>query len=465
MHKWTLIIFSFVLFSCSVPADETIDGILKVPENRENPNSRTLNLVYKVLKAKDTTSGKTPILFLQGGAGIPTLFMETFWENHPLRNERDIVLMDQRGTGLSEANCIQVGSSMFAILREDLEPEGEIKAMASILSKCKATMKPKGVDLAGYSSKENAADFEDLRKVLGYKKWNLFGGSYGSRSGLTIIRDFPNSVRSAVFTGIFAPETDLMNGLIQNFENSLFSVLERCENKEVCNNRYPNLKNRLLKTLKKMKTEPLRFDYKGKPLVLNVQDALALIHLSLYDRKSIGKIPLLIEALENHQPKPLRNAIEVLEYMSNFLNWPVNFSLMAYEEFPFYDATAMEKATKQSILIEFESASFSLSNELLDNWHTYRATIFEDLPVVSEIPTLMASGSLDPVTPVSNATVALEHLKNGYGIVFPDEGHNILNPCFFQIAKDFFNDPSQKPNTDCSLKRNPIEWNLSNPIH
>lgn len=279
MRKWTLIIFSLLLCNCSEPVYETIDGILQVPENRENPNSRTLNLVYKVLKAKDTSSNKEPILFLQGGAGLPTLFMETFWENHPLRNDRDIVLMDQRGTGLSEANCIQVGSSMFSIFRKDLNSEGLIKAMEPILSECKETMKQKGVDLAGYSSKENAADFEDLRKVLGYKKWNLYGGSYGSRSGFTILRDFPNSVRSAVFTGILAPETNLMNEVVQNFENSLFSVLERCENNEVCNNRYPNLKNRLLITLEKMKTEPLRFDYKGKPFVLNVQDALELIHL------------------------------------------------------------------------------------------------------------------------------------------------------------------------------------------
>lgn len=136
---------------------------------------------------------------------------------------------------------------------------------------------------------------------------------------------------------------------------------------------------------------------------------------------------------------------------------------MAYEEFPFNDAAAIEKAMKQSVLIEFESASFSLSTELLDNWHPHRATSFEDLPVVSEIPTLMASGGLDPITPVSNAAVALEHLKNGYGIVFPDESHDLFNPCFFQIAEEFFNDPSSKPDIECSVVKNPIEWNLTKP--
>jgi len=465
LRNWILLLFSALLCACTTTPDYvTIDGILEVPENRGNPNSRTLKLVYKVLKAKDTTSGKAPILFLQGGAGLPTLFMETFWENHPLRKERDIVLMDQRGTGASQANCTDLGKAMFTIMRKNLDQEAEIKALDSLLSKCKEALKQKEIDLAGYTSKANAADFEDLRKALGYDKWNLFGGSYGSRSGFTIMRDFPKSVRSAVFTGIFAPETDLMNGYIQNFENSFFSVLERCEKDEDCNSRYPNLKERFSKTLKKLRTAPLHLNYKGNLFVLNAQDAFVLIHLSLYDRQSIVNIPQLIEAFENGEPEPVRNVLKGVEYLHDFLNFSVHYSLMAYEELPFYDAAAKQKSLNLAILLKIKQNYFFSGTELMSNWHKYRATDFEDQPVVSEIPTLMASGGLDPVTPVSNANVALKHLENGYGIEFPDEGHNIINPCFFQIAEDFFNDPSHKPNIDCSLERKPIEWNLSNPL-
>jgi hypothetical protein len=85
MRRWTLIIFSILLCTCLAPTYETVDGILKVPENRENPNSLTLNLVYKVLKVRKLDSLKAPILYLQGGPGAPTLVMEEFWKNHPLR--------------------------------------------------------------------------------------------------------------------------------------------------------------------------------------------------------------------------------------------------------------------------------------------------------------------------------------------------------------------------------------------
>lgn len=465
MLRWTLIIFSFLLCACSEPVYETIDGILEVPENRVNPNSRTLNLVYKILKAKKADALKAPIVLLQGGPGGETLTMESFWENHPLRDDRDIVLMDQRGTGASEANCTKIGEAMFAVLRQDLNQEAAIKALDIILSKCKKTMKSDGVDLAGYNSKENAADFEDLRKALGYDKWNLFGASYGSRLGLTIMRDFPNKVRSAVLTSILAPETDFFNTSLENLEKSLFSILELCEHNEDCNGQYPDLKKRLLQTLKELQTHPLHLDYEDKALVLNTQDALVLLFMNLYDRHSIGNIPLLIDALESGEPEPLRKAIKNIENIYNFINWSMNYSVMVYEELPFYDEVAMEKSAKQSIIIEFDSVSFDLSDKIVANWHSFRATDIENQPVISEIPTLMTSGGLDHVTPPSNATWALKHLKNGYGIVFPDEGHNIINPCFFQIAEDFLNDPSHKPNTDCSAISNPIEWNLSNPIH
>ena len=292
MRLWFIIILAILLYACdNTPKFKTIEGILEVPENRNNPESRILKLVYKVLKAKDTASDISPIVYLQGGPGASTLIMEKFWENHPLRESRDIVLMDQRGTGASEASCIDLGEAIITIVRRDLDYEDELQALDSIFQKCKLNLEQKEVDLAGYNSRENAADFEDLRKALGYDQLNLFGASYGTRLGLTIMRDFPNSVRSTIFIGVFPPESQLFGELIGNFENSLFEVLLRCEQNEECNSQYPNLKQRLIKTLVRLKSEPLRFDHNSKSFVLNQRDALLLLHQSLYDRYSIESIP------------------------------------------------------------------------------------------------------------------------------------------------------------------------------
>lgn len=462
---WPFLFFMTLFYSCSTtPQYVVIDGILEIPENRKNTNSRTLKLAYKVLKAKNADSKKAPIVFLQGGPGGATLIMEPFWENNPLRNDRDIILMDQRGTGISEANCIDMGKTMFSIARQDLDFEEEINAIKTILSECKETMKHDEVDLAGYTSAENAADFEDLRKTLGYKQWNLFGVSYGSRLGLTIIRDFPEGIQSAVLAGILAPETNYINNASGNFESSLFNILNRCKENKNCNDRYPNLKARLLKMLKKLQSEPLHFEYKEEPFILNSQDALAILFVSLYDRYSIGNIPLLIDAMENEEKQSLIEALKGIEYMYSLVNWPMNFSVMTYEEFPFYDEIALVESLKRSEALFNLPLSTNSGMELMNDWHAHRASELENQPVVSEIPTLMASGALDHITPSSNAVGALKHLKNGYELIFPDESHNLFNPCFFQITEDFFNDPFHTPDMQCSTTRHPIEWNLVSPV-
>jgi len=99
----------------------------------------------------------------------------------------------------------------------------------------------------------------------------------------------------------------------------------------------------------------------------------------------------------------------------------------------------------------------------LEYWHVHSAPDFENRAVISEIPTLMASGGLDPVTPVSNATEALRYLKNGYGVIYRDESHDFASPCFLQIVEDFMNNPFHKLYLECASVRIPIEWNLHEP--
>ncbi len=459
IRLWTVLILVVFFHSCNTTSpNEVIDGSLIVPENRLNPDSRTLKLSYKVLKAKKADSLKAPILYLQGGPGASTLIMEEYFKNHVLRNDRDIVLMDQRGTGASGANCIDMGKAIIAIARQDLGPKEEQLALDSIFNQCKEAVNQKGVDLAGYTSQENAADFEDLRKDLGYEQWNLFGASYGSRLGFTIMRDFPLSVRSSIFVGVFAPESQLSGETVLDFEKSLFEVLRRCEQSEKCNSRYPHLKNRLLKILKKLKYEPLHLEYDSQPFVLNRRDALLLLHHSLYSRQSIANIPKIIEAMEKGKLEPINNALQYIEFIYNLVNWPMNNSVMAYEELPFIDSLKIINAHGKSEL-RFDITTFEGFNSLSD-WHPFRASVLENQPVISDVPTLMVSGNLDPVTPISNSIEALKHLKNGYGVVFPDESHDLANPCFLKIAEDFLNNPFQKPDLDCSTIRQPIEWNL-----
>ena len=272
-------------------------GFLEVPENRQLKNGKTIRLAYTVLKATGDNPKKDPIVYLQGGPGGPTLVMANFWKNNDLRKDRDIVLMDQRGTGLSNAICADLGANLIEILAMDLSPEGEYLEMKKILQNCHKEAKSKKMDLSAYNSRENAADFESLRELLGYDQWNIYGGSYGSRLGLTIMRDFPNSVRSATLFGIFAPETDLYSHLVSNFKQALFGTFKECKSSPDCDKRYPNLNEEFAKVLTKLKNAPYVLDYNGRPWVMNTQDFLLVLHQMLYKKNTIGEIPSFIAAI------------------------------------------------------------------------------------------------------------------------------------------------------------------------
>lgn len=473
--KNLLLLLPFLLFTCCKESPEKFSegisgqlsktyediesGHLEVPENRNIKNSKKIKLAYTILRARSENPKKDPILYLQGGPGGPTQFMENFWRNNGLRYDRDIVLMDQRGTGSSNAICVDFGTKLIQILAMDLSPKGEYNEILGILDECKKEALEKETDLSGYNSRENAADFEGLRKKLGYGQWNLMGGSYGSRLGLTIMRDFPNSVRSSVLFGIFAPESDIYRNFISNFKQSLFRAFKECENDADCNQRYPDLKNRFFNTLGQLEKKPVVLQYNGKPFILNVQDVLLITHQLLYGRATIGLIPSFVQALNNKDEAVLRQALQPTVFTTSFINMAMYMSVMAYEELPFNGASDFLGDLKNNPEFGTGPAFFNSDAKILENWHSYRAEDLENMPVISDIPALIVNGHLDPITPTSNAVQVVKSLQNSYFLEFKREGHTLFNPCFFEICRAFLDNPKKQPDMTCSLKMPPIRWN------
>lgn len=436
-------------------------GFIEVPENRTLKNDKTIKLAYVVIKSRDSNSKKHPILYLQGGPGAPTLFMEQFWENNSLRNDRDIVLMDQRGTGLSNAICSDFGSKMLAVLAKNLSPEGEYQELRKLLKECKSIAIDRKIDLSAYNSKENAADFEDLRKHLGYEKWNVYGGSYGSRLALTIMRDFPETVRSGTIFGVFAPEVRLYDDLINNFEQSLFGVFQECNNDPDCNKRYPALKEEFFKALETLNKTPYEFDLNESSFILNSQDMLLVLHQMLYSRATIVQVPLFIKAVNEKNIDVIKRGLQPTINVSNLINFAMYMSMNANDELPFTSNRtkaffADVSSNPKKALIP---AYFASDIKLLEEWHPYRSPSIENEPVVSDIPTLIANGRFDPVTPPQNAILAAKSLSNSYYAEFKSDGHSFFNSCFFNISREFLDAPHKEPDFSCLNQNTNIRWN------
>lgn len=187
-------------------------GVLEVPEVRGADGGRLLEIRVAVLPADTPDPAPDPVVFLTGGPGQAALTDVSSWAGHPLRRSRDLVLVDQRGTGQS-ALCPDLLGETLAILAADLDPATDVAAHVAAAGRCRAALAARGVDPANWGSGPTADDMEDLRRALGLPAWNLAGVSYGTRLALTALERHPEGVRSLLLDGPYPPGVDLREGL------------------------------------------------------------------------------------------------------------------------------------------------------------------------------------------------------------------------------------------------------------
>ena len=428
---------------------------MEVPENRDKDNGRTIEIAYAVIKSKAYDTPADPVVYLMGGPGGSSLSGIRYWSNHAITEQRDFILVDQRGTGYSRPNlCPGIGEGTAQIMAEDLGPGEEYERLNEKAEACKALLTGEGIDLGAFNSKENAADLEDLRKHLGYEKWNLYGGSYGTRLALTMMRDYPAGIRSAILSGPFPPNANMYADLIPNFSHALSKFFEKCSADPACNKEYPKLEKDFKKIMGSLREAPLEVLYQGKPFVINAQDALLIIHQLMYSRVTIGEIPRFIRALKGKDQKDISRALRPVLQRAGAIDFGMYFSVQAYEELPFNGA-----AEYLGSLEAFEDfrpglAFFNSDIRILPDWHRSRADQIESLPVKSDIPTLILVGELDPVTPPSYAALTVSSLSNSYLYEFPMMSHNLFSYCPTQMLLAFLENPGKAPDPSC-LKRLP----------
>lgn len=473
MRLLIILAFGFLSISCSearqspfgacpIPGYENDDsvncGTIEVPENRNDPNSRKIQLAFMVLKARKANAEKDPIVYLTGGPGGATLIQAGVWANSPLRRDRDFVLVDQRGTGYSNAVCTDFGTHLLSVIAEDYDMEEEGKALRQIAAGCKAELRKKGVDQAGYNTIHNAQDLDDLRKALGYEKWNLFGGSYGARLALAYMRDFPGQTRTAVLSGLFPPQANLYGKFVSNFERSLSLMFDACEADGSCNRRYPDIRKTYFEVFNSLKQQPYTFNWGGEPFVLNAQDMLMLTHQLLYARQTYGQIPDLVMAIKEKDESVLQAAVQTLSGRAQIINFAMNWSFNAYDEIPFNGPADIRKDLEAHPELKPGPAFFMNDSDIVADWHPHRGAAYVNEPVKSDIPTLLANGNFDPVTPPDNARETLKTLTNAYYAEFPSDGHSVFGGCYFGMVQQFLDKPDKAPNMDCAAKPLRVNW-------
>jgi pimeloyl-ACP methyl ester carboxylesterase len=395
-------------------------GTLTVYENRETRQGRQIDLNIVVLPALSNDPKPDPFVFLAGGPGQGAAQMAK-----PLRElfrqiltDRDIVLVDQRGTGKSNPlNCI--------------DPDDSLKAWQEgddvTLERLKKCLTGYDADLRLYATPIAMDDLDDVRAYLGYDTINVYGGSYGTRAALVYMRRHGDRVRTAVLDGVAPTNMRLPLFFARDVQRAFDHLIADCEKDDVCNKTYPNLGARMRALVARLDRNPPlvpivhprtgeRGEYRMTPrLLMNVVAA------ALYQPIAASLIPALVERAEQNDFQ----GVLALGMMNDGAGEPnmsigMQLSVICAEDAPRITPEDMKKESAGTI---FGPYVMRLQQQGCEIWPrgTVDASFYE--PVQSSIPTLILSGEIDPVTPPVWGDEVAKTLPNSRHIVIPGTGH------------------------------------------
>ncbi len=425
-------------------------GELTVPLDPSNPSGETLTLTIAKVPARTNKPQSDPFTLIAGGPG------QSATESFPpvaaafrhILLERDIYLIDQRGTGEShKLTCENDDSSLF-----EFDPE----LISQQAKECRESLP---YDHRFFTTSVAVQDMELVRKALGIEQWNIYGVSYGSRVALHYLRRFPDQVRTLILDAVVAPEVALGPEIAVMAERALDAMFARCENDNSCNEAFPGLAtkaNALISSLKK-ESRPVQYEdlNSGQLRTLDFDHQHLAVTLRLMSYSAYGNAILpsmLFDASENNNLAPFARQAELqVRSIGNSIANGMHQAVVCTEDEPFTDIDDGREQSTDTYLGADLIDAFKISCE------QWEAGVIDDdfkQAVESTVPTLLLSGSADPITPPEYAERAMAKLANAKHIVNEHQGHmQAASGCMPSILAQFIKLGDVKQLDTACLKR------------
>jgi pimeloyl-ACP methyl ester carboxylesterase len=400
-------------------------GVLRRPLDPARPQGVQIDLHVAVLPALARNKLPDPVFFFAGGPGQSAIGLAGRLSGLMGRflNRRDVVLIDQRGTGQSAPLRCDDDASALRPLREQIEPTRETARIKACLSRLQKL--PYG-DLRYFTTTLAMADAEGVRQALGLGPVNVIGGSYGTRAVLEYLRAYPASVRRAVIDGVAPPDMVLMRAMSTDNQAALDALLDDCEKSLACNQAYPQLRLRWQAMLASLPREavvvhPLTGN--SETVTLSRDAVLGLVRTPLYAPAYAAALPYAISEAANGRFTPLVGVGAGLGGGAKGLELAagMHFSVVCAEDFPRL-ASATDAPGR-----DLGSASENVYRELCGVWPRGEVpAAFYTVPPAGA-PVLVLSGSSDPVTPPRHGERVAKALgRQALHLVVPNAGHGVM---------------------------------------
>ena len=413
---------TIALTDCRV---KNFDGVaqcatVSVPEDHSQPNGKRVEIFLSVLPSLARRPEADPLFLFAGGPGQAASDQgRVAMALSDIRKSRSIVLVDQRGTGKSKT--LTCDATDDAKTKDPLVEtlNADTASMEKEWARCIATMRG---NPATHRTDDYVDDLELVRKGLGYEKINVWGGSYGTRVALRYMKRFPASIRTAMLDGVAPASLHLPDDAMAASEAQLKAAIAACGESKACAKAHPNLGETLDALIAKLRATPqavtLIHPMTGKPLSGTVTDRAVISFLwpLLYQPEAARLIPQLVNLAAAGDFAPMAATATASSISETDLAVVQRFAVMCAEDMLGRTAPSIERFKSLSDMFYGFCKSFPHG--------TVEPEFFE--PTRSDIPTLLFSGTLDPVTPPSQGSLAAKTLTQSKHIIATGAGHIVL---------------------------------------
>ena len=439
-----------------VPPGEVRCGDFYVLEDRANPDSRVITLHVAVFPSFSEDPEPDPLIFLVGGGGADALSSARFYLERVgtiIRTKRDFILYNQRGVKYNDPylTCPEEDQFWEEIFSQNLTKAQEEALESQFLLDCRQSLVDQGINLDLYDSLAHAADLAEMISVLGYEKANIFGVSYGTRTGLTLMRHHPELVRSAILDGVLPPQINFPSDAITSFGDSLEKLFAACQEQPACADKYPDLEGDFNLTLKNLNDQPVSLNIDDQTITLDHNLFMDVVFKLMHTSAALPDFPREINNASQGEFSGFTPTLLAARKYNPFLTTGVHYSTICRDEVFFDRPENSRELASQYPALWQDYFDLSFYFNTCQEWVEDPPDPIENTPVTSDIPALLLSGQFDPITSPAWSQNTADHLESSFAYEFPNMSHGVLhsNNCALNMGLAFLDDPWTEPESSC----------------
>jgi pimeloyl-ACP methyl ester carboxylesterase len=414
--------------ACSLSSPMARDSIeaqcakFAVPEDRARPGGRKIDLNIAWLPAtKDGDKAADPVFFLAGGPGQAAVASYPMLDDvfKEVRKHRDVILVDQRGTG--ESNLLAC-----KMVDPDQPSTPGVEAAQAEASKCAAELSAKA-DLRHYTTSDAIADLDAVREAIGATQINLVGVSYGTRVAQQYAMHHPQATRSIVLDSVVPNTLQLGNIFARNLDDALALQFALCSKAPACKGKLGDPRVELDQLLAKLRAAPVTVQFRDATTgeqqdgTLTADTVAGLVRMYAYMPAAGSLLPKLIHEANNGRYAGLLALAKMMSGdLKDSMAMGMQFSVICSED-------------NEGMVARAEDANTVLGTAMTDSmaamckvWPKGAVPADFHKPLATDVPALVLEGEFDPVTPPRYGEEVVKTLPNGRLFTLRGQGHNVI---------------------------------------